>query len=441
MPHTTSIPSLSEDFYTPFLSDVAKARLPSPIRSLFPLENLPGMISLLAGKPNPYSFPFTSFKFGTTAPGGQARGGGEELELSVSGDDLTSALQYGPTAGMPALLQWLAELQEHVHGRSLGEGWQVIVGTGSQDLLAKAITALLNPGDSVLVQSPIYAGVIPLFHSLNCEQIEIEGDADGISSSSLRLILESWPAEKPKPRVLYTIPYGGNPTGSTASLERRREVLRLANEHNFLIMEDDPYYFLFYGKERAPSYFALERTESELVGRVLRFDSFSKILSAGMRLGFLSGPTPILRAIEAHTATSNLQTSSLVQVISAKLLSAWGVDGFMLHTAGVSNFYREKRDIFQAAMVKHLSGLAEWTAPEAGLFFWFKLNLAGSGDDSAELIRTKAVQHGVLALPGTAFLPNGRKSAYVRAAFSLLTPEQVDEALKRLRETILEVRQ
>ncbi|CAK5273364.1 unnamed protein product [Mycena citricolor] len=199
------------------------------------------MISLLAGKPNPYSFPFTSFKFGTTAPGGQARGGGEELELSVSGDDLTSALQYGPTAGMPALLQWLAELQEHVHGRSLGEGWQVIVGLDPRIVqAAKAITALLNPGDSVCA--------VPDLRVLNCEQIEIEGDADGISSSSLRLILEL-AAEKPKPRVLYTIPVTHNVVVLFLSVnpapvwrksnwvnsftERRREVLRLANEHNF----------------------------------------------------------------------------------------------------------------------------------------------------------------------------------------------------------------
>ncbi|CAK5268113.1 unnamed protein product [Mycena citricolor] len=428
--------SLPESFYTPFLSDVAKSRPPSTILSLFPLENRPGLISLLAGRPNPYSFPFTALNFSASAPGGDSEA---PLQLSLVGDELAGALQYGPPIGMPALMAWFAELQEQVHGRTFGtEGWEMHVGTGSQDLLTKAITALVNPGDSVLVQSPIYPGVIPLFYGLHCEQVEVDGDADGISSDSLRSILESWPAEKPKPRVLYTIPYGGNPDGSTATLERRREVLKLAEEHNFLIMEDDPYYFLFYGKDRTPSYFALEKTELKSVGRVLRFDSLSKILSAGMRLGFVCAPAPILRAIEGNTSASNLQTASLTQVIAAKLLRAWGIDGFMTHTVRISDFYREKRDIFQAAMVKHLGGLAEWTAPEAGLFFWFKLNF---NEDSAELIRTKAVEQGVLALPGTAFHPNGRKSAYVRAAFSLLPAEQVDEALRRLRETILDGKQ
>ncbi|KAJ7111908.1 PLP-dependent transferase [Mycena epipterygia] len=450
MSSATTTPSdpvqcLAESFYTPFLSDIAKARLPSPIRSLLPLEATPGLISLLAGKPNPATFPFTSFNFTARAPpseGGQADP--EDIALTISGADLAAALQYGPTGGMAPLVDWLYGLQSAVHGRKRGEGWTLSVGSGSQDLLSKAIIALLNPGDAVLVQSPVYAGVIPLFHSLNCEQIEVDADADGISTVSLRAILEGWPAGKSKPRVLYTIPYGGNPTGATATLARRREVLQLAREHDFLIMEDDPYFYLFYGSgPREPSYFAMERADASCeghpVGRVLRFDSISKILSAGMRIGFASGPAPLLRAIDAHTATANLQPASLTQAVAFKLLDAWGYDGFLRHTRGVSSFYRAKRDVFEAAMQRHLAGLAEWSAPQSGLFFWFKLLLPGEGD-SAQVVRTQAFERGVLALPGTVFLPNGRTTAYVRAAFSLLAEQEVNEALKRLRDTILSVR-
>ncbi|KAF7337049.1 PLP-dependent transferase [Mycena venus] len=462
------VKSLPESFYTPFLSDIAKARLPSPIRSLLPLEATPGLLSLLAGKPNPTTFPFTSFSFTAQAPppedGQTVR---EDISLKLSGAELAAALQYGPTGGMAPLVDWLYDLQRTMHGRERGEGWTLSVGGGSQDLLSKAIIALLNPGDTVLVQSPVYAGVIPLFHSLKCEQIEVEADADGISSESLRAILEGWPADRAKPKVLYTIPYGGNPTGATATFARRREVLQLAREHNFLIMEgtplqailaidyslshyktDDPYFYLFYGheSERAPSYFTMERADASLagspiaVGRVLRFDSISKILSAGMRIGFASGPAPILRAIDAHTATANLQPASLTQAIAHALLSAWGTDGFLAHTRGVSGFYRKKRDVFEAAMQRHLQGLAEWTPPQSGLFFWFKLLIPGAEDDSALVVRTQAFERGVLALPGTVFLPNGRKTAYVRAAFSLLGEEEVDEALRRLKETILDAR-
>ncbi|KAG6856267.1 hypothetical protein H0H87_005952 [Tephrocybe sp. NHM501043] len=274
-------------------------------------------------------------------------------------------------------------------------------------------------------------------------EIEVETDARGIKSSSLRSILENWPAGKQKPRVLYTVPYGCNPTGMTATLERRKEVLALAREHNFLILEDDPYYFLYYGKAaRYPSYFALEAEEPE-TGRVLRFDSLSKILSAGIRIGFVSGPTRLLQALNAHTATSNLQTSSLTQVIVFKLLESWGYAAFVKHTEKVSAFYREKRDVFEAAMNKHLTGLAEWDTPEAGMFFWFKLLLGDDPSvegDSQALISEKAVREGVLALPGTAFLPNGRRSAYVRASFSLSTEDDVNEALRRLAKVVRDAR-
>jgi len=363
----------------------------------------------------------------------------------VDGVDLAQALQYGDTAGLRPLLDWLAGLQEVNHGRKRNEGWRISIGCGSQDLIYKAVGVIVNHGDSVLVESPVYAGVIPTFQSLHCDIVEVETDAEGIRSSSLRSILEQWPAEKQKPKILYTVPYGCNPTGMTATLQRRKEVLKLAREHNFIILEDDPYFYLYYGiTPRYPSYFALEVQEPE-VGRVLRIDSLSKILSAGMRIGFASGPEALLNAIDGYTAESNLQTSSFTQAITLKLLDAWGYEGFRIHTEHVSAFYRAKRDIFEAAMKKHLDGLAEWSSPEAGMFFWFKLllnpnNLTEDGDSEA-VIKTKAFEKGVLALPGTVFLPNGTKSAYVRASFSLTEEGDVDRAIQRLRDTILDARE
>lgn len=143
----------------------------------------------------------------------------------------------------------------------------------------------------------------------------------------------------------------------------------------YLSPVDDPYFYLFYGSSpREPSYFAMEHADASCaghpVGRVLRFDSISKILSAGMRIGFASGPAPLLRAIDAHTATANLQPASLTQAVALQLLRAWGHDGFLRHTRGVSTFYKEKRDVFEAALQRHLAGLAEWATPQSGLFFW-----------------------------------------------------------------------
>ncbi|KAF9812464.1 hypothetical protein IEO21_06182 [Rhodonia placenta] len=429
--------SLAPEYYTRFLSDAAKERKPSPIRGLYPLEARPGVISLLAGKPNATTFPFTSIKLTARSPTDPSR----EIETEVNGKALAEGLQYGPTAGLPSLCEWVYELQEREHGRKKGEGWRVSIGAGSQDVIYKAVMAMVNPGDSVLVECPVYAGVLPMFQALHCDLIEVETDSHGIKSNSLRSILQNWPSTKQRPKVLYTVPYGCNPTGMTATLDRRQEVLALAREYDFIILEDDPYYYLYYGDApRYLSYFTLELQQPE-VGRVLRFDSLSKILSSGIRIGFASGPEPLLQAIDMHTAVANLQTSSLTQAITYSLLDAWGYSGFKAHTETVSRFYREKRDVFEGALRRHLEGLAEWSTPEAGMFFWFKLLLGEDEGDSESIIRTKAYERGVLALPGTVFLPRGGKTAYVRAAFSLLAEDEVEEAIKRLRQTILEARQ
>ncbi|KAL5486261.1 hypothetical protein ACEPAI_7307 [Sanghuangporus weigelae] len=441
----TNVKALPPSFYASFISAESRARKPNSIRGLFPLEKVPGVISLLAGKPNPETFPISSMQITVRAPPEDGTSSPMEKTLDISGSRMAAGLQYGSTTGYEPLVAWWEGLQTRTHGRTKGEGWQVSVGSGSQDLLYKSFHSLVNPGDYVLAESPVYSGVLPILESLRAQIIPVDTDSSGIKSSSLKHILENWPALKPFPKFLYTVPYGGNPTGLTTSTERRREVLALAQKYNFLILEDDPYYFLYYGKSlRPPSYFALEEELGE-VGRVLRFDSLSKIVSAGMRIGFASGPKPILDAMDLHTASANLQVSSLTQVITHTVLESYGYVGFVKHTEMVSEFYRQRRDIFEEAMHRQLGGLAEWSAPEAGMFFWFKLLLNNpSGqtieEDSEELIQSKAFENGVLALPGTSFLPTGGKTAYVRASFSLVDPNDIEEALRRLREVVLKAR-
>ncbi|KAI9574053.1 TdiD protein [Boletus coccyginus] len=436
---TTTPKQLPPELYRYFLSDAAKEMKPSAIRGLFPLENRPGVISLLAGKPNDAMFPFKSFSFTITDPSHFS----QSIPVSLTGADLTAGLQYGPTAGLPRLNEWFVGLQERAHGRKPLEGWRLTIGNGSQDVIFKAINAIMNPGDPILIEAPAYAGVLPILRSLHCELVEVATDGNGVCSSDLRSILQSWPAGKQKPKAFYTVPYGCNPSGMTATIERRREVLQLAREFNFLILEDDPYYYLYFGKAaRPPSYFKLELETPEL-GRVIRFDSFSKILSAGMRMGFASGPKPIIDAMDMHSGFTNLQGSSLVQAITLALVEKWGYEGFTAHTEAVAEFYRGKRDTFEKALETHLGDLGEWRTPEAGMFFWFKLLINPNPNeegDSNELIQTKAYENGMLALPGTVFFPSGRKTAYVRAAFSLSTAEQVNEALRRLREVLIRER-
>ncbi|KAG7089186.1 hypothetical protein E1B28_010888 [Marasmius oreades] len=303
-----------------FLSTEARERKPNAIRSLMPLERTPGLISLLAGKPNPTAFPIAGLSLSIRDPRSEimnirnTKSDSDEaadlIEVKLSQEALEEGLQYTEEGGIRSLMGWVCGLQERVHGRKCGlynggtasEGWKVTIGAGSQDVLYKAIKSILNPGDSVLVESPVYPGVFPIFHSMYCPQIEIQTDENGVSASHLRSILESWPKEAPKPKIFYTVPTGSNPTGATAATERRIEVLQLAREHDFLILEDDPYYYLYYGDTpRPPSYFALEATLAEKggteVGRVIRFDSCSKVLSAGLRIGWACGPEMIVDAM------------------------------------------------------------------------------------------------------------------------------------------------
>lgn len=151
---TLAINALPTSSYASFLSKVAKARKPSPIRGLYPLEKKPGVISLLAGKPNAALFPFTSVQF--TIP--RADGSGQTL-LTVDDDLLSLGLQYAPTNGIQPMVEWLTEFQEQEHGRGKGEGWRVSVTAGSQDGIYKAVQALVDPGDPVLIEKPVYAYV------------------------------------------------------------------------------------------------------------------------------------------------------------------------------------------------------------------------------------------------------------------------------------------
>lgn len=392
--------------YKRYLSSVALAATPPPIRGLFALENIPDMISFLAGKPNASAFPFDKIAITIKDPSGQ-----HSSEIDIAGQRLEDALQYGPTAGVPDLIKFLMALQSEVHGTGALPPASLTVGDGSQDLITKAFLALVDRGDSVLIESPVYAGVLPMLKMLDANLVPVPIDEHGISCSHLQQILEAWPTDKALPKFLYTVPTGCNPTGVTTTLERRREALKICRLHKILILEDDPYFYLNYDTTRPQSYFSIDSSH------VLRFDSMSKILSSGIRVGWATGPPDLIRAINHFTATLNLQPNLIAQTIILTLLEQWKVAGFLKHTQHVSDFYRSQRDDCIEAVQKYLSGVATWTCPSAGSMFH-----ALYGDFASDLpinlpvflwlsfphmqdveptIRVKALEKGVLALPGS----------------------------------------
>uniref|UniRef100_UPI00398E7823 kynurenine/alpha-aminoadipate aminotransferase, mitochondrial isoform X2 n=1 Tax=Pristiophorus japonicus TaxID=55135 RepID=UPI00398E7823 len=373
--------------YFRFINAVSAARRPSPIRTLTELQQKapPTMISLAAGMPNPNMFPFESASF--TMKNG--------LNITFGTNTMYRALQYSASAGIPELISWMKDLQKSLHNPptincSPEQGqMELCVTNGSQEGLSKVFEMLLSPGDSILLDTPTYPGTLASLQPLGCKILDIASDQHGLIPQSLSDILSQWKPEDAKnpasdiPRVLYTIPNGGNPTGASMTADRKREVYQ-------------PW---------APSFLSLD-----VDGRVIRTDSFSKILSSGLRIGFLSGPKPLIDRIVLHIQASTMHTSTFTQLMVVQLLQQWGQNGFLDHVDRVVEFYRKQRDAMQASAERWLKDAVEWHVPGAGMFFWMKLK---GIPDTYQLISEKAVKNEVTArvmeatLPATSNYPEG----------------------------------
>ena len=264
--------------------------------------------------PNEKLFPITGLAFNV----------GNGCQLNLTPEELEVALQYSPTPGLPKLVALLMnmQLEEHNPPSCARSNMKVAISTGSQDALAKAFNMLLNADDSLLLENPTYSGSLAFLKPLGCHLAGINTDGDGLDPVHMEHILKNWEMVHPGrrfPRVLYTIPTGANPSGGTLTLSRKQAIYRLAQKYNLLIMEDDPYYYLQFNK-RVPSLFSMD-----VDARVLRFDSFSKVLSSGLRLGFATGPTVLIEKLCMDTQATCLHPSGLSQAVALKLLQHWQV--------------------------------------------------------------------------------------------------------------------
>jgi kynurenine/2-aminoadipate aminotransferase len=408
---------LSKD-YAKFLSKLSVRRQPSPIRELLPVAMQPGMISLAGGLPNGKGFPFKSCTFELN----------DGNTLRIDGREIEEALQYSPTEGVPSLQNWLLNHQVVRHGINPND-YSLLVTSGSQDGLTKAFEMLIDVdgGDSVLVETPLYTGTSAALRPMKCELLEVAIDGDGIIPEDLERVLKNNKGKKIK--FLYTVPTGQNPSGATLTAERKKAIYKLACEYDFLILEDDPYYYLAFEGVLPTSFLSLDTEQ-----RVIRFDSLSKVLSSGMRIGWCTAPHELAERMHLHLQTAALHASSLSQVVAYQLLKEWGMEGLNLHTLEIQAMYRSRRDAFVKAVDKHLNGLVEYTVPKAGMFLWLKLN----GIDDTLAIIQKMKDYLILLVPGQAFSPNNQPSPYVRASFSVVSEPDMDIAMERLARALRE---
>lgn len=422
--------------YNKYFTAIAKRQQVNPLRRISQLikeEGLTNAIHLHAGLPNPNLFPFKRAVFELQ----------DGTEIVLSENVMREVQQYITTKyGYQPLLNWCEKLiKEEHHPLTLGKpaeqgGLQSMIISGANDGWCAVMTALINDGDRVLVEEVTYPQTLMVLRSIGANLIPVGYDEEGMDAATLREVLATIEADDVKndtstmPKVLYIVPSGGNPTGITMSLRRKKEIYSIAQKYGIIILEDDPYYYLQFSRPFVPSFLSLD-----VDGRVVRFDSFSKIIAAGLRLGVMSGPFPIIekaRIILEPTKHPNY----LAQVVCFELLDHWGIKGFTENGERIREFYKRQQESMEKVAKCHLSSVAEWAVPQAGMFYWIRLK---NIQDTRKLIEDRAFKKGVTLSPGYLFAVNQQApNPYLRASFSLASEDQMEQGFRRLAELIKE---
>jgi 2-aminoadipate transaminase len=401
------------------LAKRAKNKAPSPIRELLKYLKIDGMISLGGGYPNPETFVFDklNIKFKD----------GHEIE--VTGEELTSASQYGPSDAHPNLKNELLKWQQFKDGVELKDN-QIVVLNGCQEGLFIMAYLFQNPGDKIIMSEPSYPGTLSAFKSFTPNFITVPIDSNGLVTEIVQEKLESIDRSgETLPKMIYTVPNGHNPGGVTLSKERRKHLIEIANRWDLLILEDDPYQLI--ELDQKPNLPTLQSLDVE--GRVVRLDSFSKIFAPGLRLGYASGPPEIIRQFVLFKQSANLHTSSFIQVVLSRYLQKAGFEGFSALISKNCELYRDNRDAMVAAAKKYLPAEVKYNIPGSGMFIWFELP---QQCNARRMIEQQSEELKVLLVPGNAFSSQNGLRNYMRASYSMVTPEQIAEGIKRFSQMI-----
>src|SRR5688572_8413141 len=264
----------------------------SAMRDLMAVTARPEVISLAGGLPDTSSFPPETFA---------------AVAQRIAHESCAKALQYGPTEGLPETKDCIAQVM-HADGGMKIDPDHLIVTTGGQQVIDLVTKTLIDPGDVVICEAPTYPGAVPTFSSYEADVIQIEMDSDGMRVDLLEDVLDRLQREGKRPKFIYTVPTFQNPAGVTLSAPRRNRLVEIARERELLVLEDNPYGLLRYEGEPLPPLHALDGGEY-----VIYLGTFSKILSPGIRLGWVTAPGPVLAKIKLGKQAADLCTSSLTQ--------------------------------------------------------------------------------------------------------------------------------
>ncbi len=355
-----------------YFSDKMKALKPSAIREIFKSLGDPEMISFAAGNPSPLSFPVE--------------------ELSRIGADIfanasTAALQYSVTEGYPPLR---SEVEKRMREKfNIGrEGDMTIITSGGQQGIELSCKALCNEGDVVICEDPTFIGALNAFRSCGAKTVGLPLGDDGIEAESLDKLL----TETPNAKIVYLIPTFQNPAGICTSLEKRKAVYDVCVKHGIIIIEDNPYGELRFAGEDIPT---IKSMDTE--GIVLYSSSFSKILSAGMRVGYMCGPEPIIQKMVVAKQSEDVHTNIFFQMLTHRFMTECDLDG---HIQGIRKLYRDKCSLMLSTLDRVMPECVKYTRPQGGLFLWLTLPEEIKMIDFVQ----RALENKVAVVPGNTFL-------------------------------------
>ena len=380
----------------------------SAIRELFKLLGKPGIISFAGGFPDSAMFDVEGIR--------------EASALALSKEP-GAALQYGATEGYNPLREQLALFMAAKGVKNLAaEG--LIVTTGSQQALDLVAKTLLNPNDVALVEAPTFLATIQCFRLYGPQVLGVPIDANGVQVDKLEAMIQQH-----KPKLVYIIPTFGNPSGALLTQERRIKILQLAVQYQTIVVEDDPYGDLYFGEAPPPSMLALSDQVPGSRDWLVHCGSLSKVLSPGLRVGWMVAPPDLLARATMCKQFSDAHTSTFAQATAAQYL----LSGRMPATLNtVRRVYAERAQAMDKALQSELGDALTYTAPQGGLFFWANLSGKNGAVKDGNAFAKSAIEKGVAFVPGAPFFANDPDLSSIRLSFATADVAKIEEGIARL---------
>ena len=386
----------------------------SAIRELFKLLGKPGIISFAGGFPDSAMFDVQGIR--------------EASERALR-DEPGAALQYGATEGYNPLREQLSAFMQSKGVAGLRAD-ELIVTTGSQQALDLVGKTLLDPQDTVLVESPTFLATIQCFRLYGPTVMGVPIDVDGVDVDALEQMIQQH-----RPKLVYLVPTFGNPSGAMTSLQRRLRVLELAVKYQTVVVEDDPYGDLYFADAPPPSLLALSAQVPGSRDWLVHCGSLSKVLSPGLRIGWMVAPPALLARATMCKQFSDAHTSTFAQATAAQYLQAGRMPATLQN---VRQVYASRARAMCQALQQHLGEGLSFHAPMGGLFVWAKLTGKTGFTTDGNLLAKRAIEKGVAFVPGAPFFADKPDNATIRLSFATADESKIAEGIERLGQALRE---